>query len=262
VGSKIVHHDISWESFVDALGDQEITIELLKEKHIACVDGDGGLIGRWTAYKCIYSEIERGSKTFLLSNGRWYRVNTDYAAQINDFYAGMHRSKLMLPGYSQKGEGDYNEMVAEVQSENCVCMDRRLIGRVEFCDLLFKSGALVHVKRYGASSSLSHLFAQGMVSGQLFVSDEGFLRDLNRKLPRGYKLADPAAKIAASDYEIVFAIISDQIGEDLTIPFFSRLNLRHAAKVLEGYGYKVSLLKIQAERSIPLRGAKSRGAVI
>jgi uncharacterized protein (TIGR04141 family) len=86
------------------------------------------------------------------------------------------------------------------------------------------------------------------VSGQLFVSDAQFRCDLNEKLPKGYKLSDPNAKITASDYEIVFAIISDQVGEDLAIPFFSRLNLRHAMKVLEGYGYKVSLLKIKVER--------------
>lgn len=248
IGDKEIYHDIGWDTFISALGDQSVTLELLREKHIACLDGDDGMLARWTVYKCVYCEIEKGDKTFLLSNGRWYRVDTDFATQINKFYAGIPRSKLVLPDYSQKGEGEYNEMVGKADSENCACMDRKLVGRVEFCDLFFKTKALVHVKRYGASSSLSHLFAQGLVSGQLFVSDEKFRRDLNRKLPKEFKLEEPSAKITPSDYEIVFAIISDQKGDDLSIPFFSRLNLRHAARVLEGYGYKVSLLKIKVEQ--------------
>lgn len=41
----------------------------------------------------------------------------------------------------------------------------------------------------------------------------------------------------------MFAIVSDRAGS-LKLPFFSRLNLKHAAKRLEGYGFRVAKTKI------------------
>jgi hypothetical protein len=42
---------------------------------------------------------------------------------------------------------------------------------------------------------------------------------------------------------VVFAVISDEAGE-LTLPFFSRVNLKHAATRLQAYGYRTALAKI------------------
>jgi uncharacterized protein (TIGR04141 family) len=57
------------------------------------------------------------------------------------------------------------------------------------------------------------------------------------------RLADPAKRPRQGEYRIVFAIVSDRPGS-LTLPFFSRLNLKHAAKRLEGYGFRVAKTKI------------------
>jgi uncharacterized protein (TIGR04141 family) len=48
----------------------------------------------------------------------------------------------------------------------------------------------------------------------------------------------------------VYAIISDSDDEWLTLPFFSKLNIRHAVRRLEGYGYRVSLAKIPVDEEI------------
>ena len=42
---------------------------------------------------------------------------------------------------------------------------------------------------------------------------------------------------------MVFAVISDRPGP-LVLPFFSRLNLRHAVRRLDGYGFRVAKAKI------------------
>ncbi len=44
-------------------------------------------------------------------------------------------------------------------------------SRIEFCDLFSKSKQMIHVKRYGGSSVLSHLFNQGLVSGECTPQD-------------------------------------------------------------------------------------------
>ena len=102
---------------------------------------------------------------------------------------------------------------------------------------------MIHVKHYSQAAPLSHLFAQGLVSGELFQSDKNFRRKLNDKLPEGRKLANLSDRPADKEYGVVFAIISDRPGP-LHIPFFSRLTLRHAAKRLELYGFRVAKTKI------------------
>ena len=53
----------------------------------------------------------------------------------------------------------------------------------------------------------------------------------------------PLGQPEAKDYEIGFAIVSRVPGQ-LELPFFSKVNLRSAARTLNGFGYKVTLTKI------------------
>jgi uncharacterized protein (TIGR04141 family) len=93
---------------------------------------------------------------------------------------------------------------------------------------------------------LSHLFSQGLISGELFKMDERFRNDVNGRLPHAFKLPDPAAKLKPNEYRIVFGIISDTVGP-LRIPFFSQLNFKNAVRRLEAYGYRVAKAKISVE---------------
>ena len=57
---------------------------------------------------------------------------------------------------------------------------------VEFCDLFNREEkVLLHVKRYGGSAPLSHLFQQALVSGEAFRTESEFRRLANAKLPAG-----------------------------------------------------------------------------
>src|SRR5439155_10506573 len=112
-------------------------------------------------------------------------------------------------------------------------MDRENIShgggysKIEFCDLFSDKRQIVHVKHYGGSSVLSHLFYQGIVSGELFLADADFRTKVNDKLLKSHKLADPFKQPAAKDYEVVFAIIS-MSPKKLDLPFFSKVSLRNA----------------------------------
>jgi len=129
-------------------------------------------------------------------------------------------------------------------------MDRKLVSyggahsTIEFCDLLTDTKQLVHIKRYGGSSHLSHLFNQGVVSGELFVSDSKFRKSVNEKLPAAYKLANADETPDPREWEVVFAVISKS-NNPLDIPFFSKVALRNAQRRLQSYGYKVRKKKIQ-----------------
>jgi uncharacterized protein (TIGR04141 family) len=105
---------------------------------------------------------------------------------------------------------------------------------------------LLFVKRYSGSAQLSHLFAQGVVSGELFLQDAEFRAKLNDKLSDGHRLEDVQQRPEPRDYEVVFAIISKST-KPLDIPFFSKVSLRNARRRLQGYGYHVSKKKISVK---------------
>ena len=103
---------------------------------------------------------------------------------------------------------------------------------------------LIHVKKYGGSSVISHLFQQGVVSGELFISDIQFRTDVNDKLSDPYKLMTPIDRSDPTKYEVCFAIMSDIPG-DLHVPFFSKVVMKNAVKRLQTYGYNVTKKKIE-----------------
>ena len=116
-------------------------------------------------------------------------------------------------------------------------------SRVEFCDLFSKDGQIVHVKRYGGSAVLSHLFNQAVVSADCFINEPTFRSELNSLLPVGYRLADHTSVPNASNYTVCLAIMSKEPG-GLELPFFSKVSLKYAVRALRRMGFKVAKLKI------------------
>jgi uncharacterized protein (TIGR04141 family) len=177
----------------------------------------------------------------------------DFVQKVNTYIGEIPGTELNLIAYNHKREDEYLLEAAEALGDQCVCMDQDTVlygggySRVEFCDLFVNRRQLVHVKRYGASSTLSHLFAQGVTAATLFVSDPEFRRLVDEKLPEKLKIENPVQRIVPGDYEIVYAVISSQKGGELTLPFFSRISLQNATQILKGYGFNVSVLKIMSE---------------
>jgi uncharacterized protein (TIGR04141 family) len=231
--------------------DVTMTIEMLKKHRISLFGADGQDIESWRVYRCIYCEVESGKSRFILNNGKWYQVDQDYVNEIQKFYESIPESKVNLPLYNHKSEGDYNKFAAAETSFGL--MDKEIISipnrgrvQVEFCDLYDRSGRMIHVKRYSGSSELSHLFAQGVVSGEMFLDDRKFRELVNEKLTNKDKLGSTDSQPDAKKYEIVFAVISSSTKAGRKdIPFFSKVNLRSAAQRLRGRGYRVSLADIR-----------------
>lgn len=255
---KFLKPDILLSDFISSLPLPEkgnLCIDIFDRK-IYCFDSSNDEIPyQWKAFNCLYCEIqdELAQKTYLLSNGKWYEVENDFTTQVNSEYRQL-RDKLntiKLPVCNCKNEYEYNLSVAKNDSDFC-CMDRKIIthgggySKIEFCDLYTKDKKVIHVKQYGGSTVLSHLFSQGIVSGELFLSDSEFRTKVNERLSDGHKLNNPIIKPNPLDYQIIFAIISSSPNE-LEIPFFSKVSLRNAKRRLETYGYSVSLQKISIE---------------
>lgn len=255
--------DIDLPTYLGFLSDEEkqnLSVDILKSHYIDCVSASADdIIKSWKLYNCLYCEVENDSQIKILSNGKWYQVENVFAKQVSDSFDEFRKqtSGITLPECKQNEHEDkYNDRVAK-EIGNVCCMDRKTVNhgganqKIEFCDLYTADKKIIHVKHYGASSVLSHLFSQGLVSGELLLSDKEFRDKLNNKFTElgkdTYKISNTSNKPKTSEYEIVFAIISKS-DNDLEIPFFSKVNIRNAKKRLEMLGYPVSLLKISTEK--------------
>ncbi len=253
-GGKVIHPDVNLFGFLSSLKDnQPITLDMLKQRHVFCADEDHKRVFKsWPIYKCLYSEIDCEGNKYVLNDGKWFFVNVDFVNKTNDEFAKMKLSSLTLPEYCGGGEGFYNVRVAEANPHRFALLDDKNKifhggghGQVEVCDLLSIDKQLIHIKRYGKSTVFSHLFSQGYISSQLLQLDAEFRMKVKERLnPPFNELIRVESRPAEKEYTVIFAVISDSIGDELYLPFFSRVNFNNTAKTLIGFGYNVELLKI------------------
>lgn len=252
-GKKILYHDINLEGFLATVDDNEpITLELLKKRRVSCADEDHNYVFKsWSIHKCLYAEIDYNNK-YILNDAKWYKVSEDFVTKTNEDFRKLGRSSLKLPEYCGGGESKYNSDVAKKFPESFVLLDdeNKIFhggghGQVEVCDLFSKDKQLIHVKIYGKSSVFSHLFSQGFVSGQLLQLDSEFRKKVRNKLPAPFAgLIKVDKRPYENEFTVLYSVISDSEGDDLYLPFFSRVNLNNTARTLKGFGYNVELLKI------------------
>lgn len=248
-----LYPDIHVLTFLEAVGNtQDLDEYTLKRRfHVHAIGTDNdAVIRQWPVYRCLYCEVNSGKETYLLNNGRWFRIAADFVQRINEAVERIPEQELPVPAYSDKSEAAYCRRVVHEDPESFVLMDQRLIGysrlptRVEFCDLYSSRGKqLIHLKRYSGSSALSHLFAQGVVSGRLFLNEVDFRQEVNKVLPEAHRIQDAEKKPGPGEYKVVYGIIS-QSRRKLILPFFSRVNLKNASSNLTSIGYRVSIAKI------------------
>jgi uncharacterized protein (TIGR04141 family) len=242
--------DISFDSYLSYLPHpDELSIETLHRHRVYSISAETDEPHEeWPVYRCIYAEIDRSDGIYLLNNGRWFKVDKDYLEEVNKAIRRIKASvSLRFPDYDDENEEAFNKRACK-QETGYVLMDRRKIyygggrSQIEFCDIFTARGEMVHVKRYGGSKVLSHLFAQGVVSATLTRSDESFRKRVNKILPASHKLDGTGKRLG--QLEVAFAIASKDRG-DLALPFFSRVTLRRAHQQLTSMGYRVTLNKIQ-----------------
>lgn len=109
------------------------------------------------------------------------QIDSEYKREIENRYKPIPLYRCGLIDYCKgETEGLYNIRLVEDNPSSRILMDKKTVyhggygSQVELCDVLVVDGSFIHVKHYGGSSSLSHLFAQGLVSAQLIKSDDAF----------------------------------------------------------------------------------------
>ncbi len=247
----------------------ELTVPQMRGMHtIEVLDGNGLTLYRWSVYNCLYAEIQLDEETYLLEGGNYFVISPDYLKELNDYINGLEESDIDLPTTTKdEEEGAYNEKVAQC-SPDYLLLDKQTVrvsnktSPIEICDILTSDGQFIHVKRKLASASLSHLFGQGYVSGDLLHTNPEYRQAVLEKIKCAedervesgditcrdhFKVIDPKG-IQPSKYRVVYAIAAPWHGRSITeaLPFFSKVSLRHYSNDLQRLGFKVKYKRIEA----------------
>jgi uncharacterized protein (TIGR04141 family) len=249
--------DLRWSDYVSAVGGGGISVASMKEQHtVIAIDVNGDETGRWSVYECLSVEIERPEGIAILTGGKWYRVARTLARRARSFVDGLALGAPALPPFAATDidEGAYNERIANGLGANAVLLDKVPFtaslaqDRIEFADLLIAPNQIIHVKRHARSSTLSHLFQQGLNSAELLQGDDKFRNDVRARItaiaptfPNPIPIGEPDPR----DFEIVYGVVAAPgAGTRHFLPFFSQLSCERVARLLKARGFSVKLTRI------------------
>jgi uncharacterized protein (TIGR04141 family) len=258
-GGLVLDSDPRITTYLTSLNsDDEISLTTLKSDHLEAIrTSDGYPQGSWSIYRSLVYQTEFDGRLYVLSGGSWFRVNLPFKERV---YEDVERLPLLegLPdGEARTDEAAYNLRAAAALGG--LCLDKRFVqdegpDKIEICDILTREGGFLHVKHRGSSSTLSHLFAQGVNSAERLLDDSGFrrrAREVAKVVDAEFAEVIPAERPRPESHEVSFVVITRSTRETpLTLPFFSLVSLRAAANRLRVLGFPVSVAAVREQDDV------------
>jgi uncharacterized protein (TIGR04141 family) len=262
-----LYGDVTFEA-LRQIYTENLDVEKLKSIKVNALNSGGTRNSyEWTAYECLYAEIELDGDSYILINSEWYKLKGDFVNETNAKYQDIldnFASTISFKNYEEADENEngYNTNMAGLIA-NSVCMDAKNIphggkhSKIEFCDIFDRDNKnIIHIKKYSGSSVLSHLFAQGYVSAQLLLNDGDFKTKVENKI--GEVSNSNYAFGEIEDYNIVFGIIAKPGKTDM--PLFSKVNLNNIftrIRNMKGYNASIAFIPNQAPLALAAEEAEA-----
>jgi uncharacterized protein (TIGR04141 family) len=241
-------------AYLDTNDAAAIDLELLKHDRLHAIRADDQIMDSWPIYRCLVYQVELDGYLYVLSTGDWFRVDLDYRDKVEAEVNALPMLTGLPDADPGTDEDTYN--IKAAQAIGALCLDKKFVydggpDKMEICDILTPNAGLIHVKHRGSSSTLSHLFAQGINSAERLLLDQDFrnqARTIAEREDPSYRDVLPATRPLPTDHEISFVVITRSTRTTpLTLPFFSIVSLRAAASRLQGYGFPVSVAAVQEQ---------------
>ncbi len=250
------HYDtLHIDDYIDMLIKKSINVEdivIFKKHKVEFLDDDELEINSWYIYDCMVYETEYENERYILSDGKWYKVAKNLSDEVNDFFDTL-KDPLSLPNaYRDENEQGYNKRLKyDLKKDDYICFDTKLIklpewtSGIEPCDFFSPEKQFIHIKNDASSSKLSHLFNQGVVSGESFLREQEFRKQFKQKARRmnsdiASVLPDVRQRPDINEYKIVFAVMRKPYRDgSFGLPFFSKVSLKNASQRLTDLGYKI-----------------------
>ena len=209
-------------------------------------------------------EVIHKKVTYVLFGGEWFAIDDKFYVEIEKDFRRLIPSKVIVA--STKATNEQKLLVELDKRPELLLMDKTKSNptgankaSIEFCDFFSLDRQLIHLKDGHASTSISHLWNQGVVSSESFLRDEGFrraaLKNVRKRQTETSKtgfdvlLPTPAKRPSTNDFTVVYGImrVPYKKTKKLDLPFFSKVSLRAAAQRLEDLGFKVEVQLIEME---------------
>lgn len=212
------------------------------------LDGEGQPRSRKTPlHRYLVAHVELNNHVYVLSLGRWFRTDRNYLDELRKKARSIDdvTEKLKLPHWPRGLREEYYNKRLE-DKRGWLRLDRKMFTfrdprrKIECADFLTPEQDFIHVKSMESSATLSHLFAQGSVSAQLFRVSSQY-RDQVSKLFQGKY----GRCIDGTRGRVVYAIgieNDEPVAESLF--FFSLVNLVQHKDRLEAMSWPVAICKI------------------
>lgn len=242
-GSNKSYSEVYIYDYRTYLEEKDIEIanyDTLKSHRLVVKDDNDKTIKEYSIFKSLLFDCELDKKTYHLCEGKWYLINTEFVEELSRKLDPIFRDEkhIYLHDCEDRKEEDYNNSVANTFENNVICLDRKNISptgqyQVEPCDLIYTDKdylEFAHIKVSTRSSSLSHLFNQGLNSVQLLRSNS----EARDKLKNLIHMEEMHLNIDNMKFSVIYGIITnnDRSKRSKSLPFFSRISLLRTFNVL------------------------------
>ena len=217
-------------------------------------------MGKWKVYDCFVFETSLGSgnaeQHYVLFAGDWYEVEKGFKKSVEAFFNSIPQVEVIGKTVCLNERDLIADLVAT--RNDLLKLDQTKINpdgvkyaNLEPCDFFSDKKQFIHLKDGHSSGPISHLWSQGAVSVEAFVSDPGFRKKLRAKvksLGPGFKSYLPKAtqRVARDDYSVVYGIMRKPYSDgSLGLPFFSKVILQAVAERIGQFGIPVAIELIE-----------------
>lgn len=242
--------DIILEDYFQHIRPGTNIYQKLKRDKLYALNSEDSIFVISNVFSALTAQIEYEDNIFILCDGRWFNIENNFYKFVSNVVDKIPISTIDFPECEKdEDEGAFNERVAGLNVNFCL-MDKKLVGvaggsrKVEACDIFTTEKQFVHVKNKCRSSQLSHLFAQGRVSAECFVSDAEYRRQVSELIKDwfGKEIFDYKEKPKTDEYEVVYVIIDEKIDKlEKRLPFFSLVNLMLTVQDLDRMHMRYSI---------------------
>lgn len=212
------------------------------------LDGNDTSIKEYSIYKSFLFDCELDDKVYHLCEGEWYFIENDFiiklSAELDPLFIDTHE---YLDQCDMKREDEYNISIKD-SYPNVICLDKKNISpngqyQIEPCDLIYVKDdylELAHIKISTRSSSLSHLFNQGINSVELLRRNEEAKNKLKELIENNVEMLP---FIDEGKYSLSYGIITknDRQRKSKSLPIFSRISLLRTINALKTMNIPVQI---------------------
>jgi len=239
--------ELNIDTFLTEAGFRgDITTSSIKSKRVLVLNAEEKEVDSWSFFQCLNGEVEYLKNNYILSDGNWYSVSADFYSEVCEYFSCMSKSNLNFPCYGGLKEGPYLRSICN--DIDLALLDQKwvrpngVMNNLEFCDLYSSCKAIIHVKKYGSSAVLNHLFAQAYQSIEMLVNSPEVIEQVNNHLA-ATSISLNYDSTSLREHRVILAIMDHRPGR-LDIPFFAKVNLRHHCRRITSMGFNVELAKI------------------